>query len=195
MADPPPPIKLVTRTRNKWKSSGKPKSIDDNAIALGYIVWQLALNAAKNLHIQDFRFDDDRQRVHVIEEYAVFLVHVSDRIVFEQLDTKQRTMFVSGLASAVARHVQRNEEEILGSNDYRGPFLTLLNRRGQEYAACPFSADQPGYSMLRALSCHILEVIGADQTNKWVVDQVMEIDAPDVCRQLRKSLLNLFESM
>ena len=195
MADQPSPIKLVTRTRNKWKNSDKPKSIEDNATALGYIIWQLALNAAKNLHMQDFRYDDDRQRFGVIEEYAAFLVHVSDRIVFEQLETEERNQFVSGVAAAAARHVHRNKQEVLGGSDYRGPFLDMLNQRSQEYAACPFAEDQPGYSMLRALGSHILDIMGTDQTNKWVVDQVMEIDAPEICGQLRKSLFNLFESM
>ena len=195
MADRPSPIKLVTRTRNKWKNTGKSKSINDTATALGYIIWQLALNAAKNLHQQDFRFDDDHQRIRVIEEYVAFLVHISDRIVFQRLDTKDRTEFVSDLAAAAARHVQRNKEDILGSNPYRDPFLSMLNRRGQEYAACSVSGEQPGYPMLRALGSHILDVMGADQTNKWVIDQVMEIDAPELCEQLQKSLRNLFESM
>ena len=33
--------------------------------------------------------------------------------------------------------------------------------------------------------------MGTDQTNKWVIDQVMDIDAPQAVKSLRKSLDNL----
>ncbi len=48
--------------------------------------------------------------------------------------------------------------------------------------------------MLRALGAHIQDIMGSDQTNKWVIDQVMEIDGPYLCLQLSGSLNNLFAS-
>ena len=103
MAKQPSPIKLVTRTRNKWKKTGKPRSIGDNATAVGYIIWQLALNGAKKLHLEDFRYDDDMQRILVIEEYLIFLVHASDRMTFDDISSEQRIEFISGVARATVR--------------------------------------------------------------------------------------------
>lgn len=187
------PIKLVTRTRNKWKQTGQQRTTADNATALGYIVWQLALNGAKQLHLEDFRYDSDDQRVRVIEEYLAFLVHLADRISFSGLQGSERADFVSGVASAAARHLERNKEEIIGAEDHRSEFLELLNQRSSEYGSCSY-AGGPGYSMLRALGLHVQIVMGSDQTNKWVIDQVMDIDAPDLSRQLSRSVNSLLES-
>lgn len=191
MTKQPSPIKLVTRTRDRWRNGAKPKSLEDNATALAYIIWQLALNAAKNLHIEDFHYRDDGQRTDVIAEYLAFLVHVTDRLVHGHLDLEQRTRFVSTAAAAAARHLQSNKEDILGRRDYKSPFLALLNERSQEYAQCSFEADYPGYPMLRAFGSHVQQVMGTDQTNKWVIDQVMEIDAPNAVDSLKKSMANL----
>ena len=193
MAKQPSPIKLVTRTRNKWKKTGKPRSISDNAAAVGYIIWQLALNGAKKLHQEDFRYDDDTQRILVIEEYLIFLVHVSDRITFDDMSPPQRNEFISGVAAATARHLQRNKEDAVGRGTYRDDFLDKLNNRSADYGACSFP-DEPGYPMLRVLGSHIQLIMGTDQTNKWVIDQVMDIDAPDLSRQLCKSLDSLLDT-
>jgi hypothetical protein len=193
MAKQSSPIKLVTRTRNKWKKTGKPRSISDNATAVGYIIWQLALNGAKKLHLEDFRYDDDTQRILVIEEYLTFLVHLSDRMTFDDMSPEQRNEFVSGVAAATARHLQRNKEDALGRGNYREDFLNKLNSRSADYGACSFP-DEPGYPMLRVLGSHIQLIMGSDQTNKWVIDQVMDIDAPDLCRQLHKSLNSLLDT-
>jgi len=193
MANQQSPIKIVTRTRNKWKQSGKQRSTNDNSTALGYIVWQLALNAAKKLHTEDFRYDDDNQRIRVIEEYLAFLVHVADRLTFETLQKGERTVFISGVAQATVRHLQRNKEEIIEGANHGAEFLDLVNQRSLEYRYCSFR-NEPGYTMLRTLGAHIQDIMGSDQTNKWVIDQVMEIDGPDLCLQLSGSLNNLFAS-
>lgn len=193
MANQQSPIKRVTRTRNKWKQSGKQRSTNENSTALGYIVWQLALNAAKKLHTEDFRYDDDNQRIRVIEEYLAFLVHVADRLTFETLQKGERTVFISGVAQATARHLQRNKEEITEGVNHDAEFLDLVNQRSLEFGCCSFR-NEPGYTMLRALGAHIQDIMGSDQTNKWVIDQVMEIDGPDLCLQLSGSLNNLFAS-
>lgn len=186
------PITLVTRTRDKWKKGSEPKSLEENAVALAYIIWQLALNGAKKLHSEDFRYDTDDQRIRVIEEYLAYLVHLSDRMVFDTLDYEERCIFVSTLAAAVARHLQRNKEEITGRGSYREDFLDMVNARCEEYAFCSMTADGPGYQMLKGIGSKIQTIMGSDQTNKWVIDQVMGIEAPDMFERLKKSLTNLY---
>ena len=190
MAKEESPIKLVTRTRNTWKKCGGSRTIGDTATALGYIIWQFALNGAKKLHIEDFRYDEDRQRLRVIEEYLMFLVHVTDRLVYDDMPESRRQEFVSGVAAATSRHLKRNGDDIGVSLENH---TARLNERCAEYAECSFS-NEPGYPMLRALGTHIQDIMGSDQTNKWVMDQVMTVDAPDFCKQLQRSLKNLLNS-
>ncbi len=184
---------MKTRIRSKWqRNKGKPASLEDNATALGYIIWQLALAAAKNLHAEDFAYDSDDQRVAVIVEYLAFLVHASDRFANESMDNEARERFIGSLGSGVARHLQRNKEDIAGTGDYRTPFIALLNERTAEYAQTAFPDNCPGHECLRCLGDKILSVMGSTQVNRWVMDQVMAIDAPDAVDQLKQAMDNLF---
>ncbi len=183
------------RTRSKWHKHRHQASIEDNATALAYICWQVALARTKNLHQEDFVYDSDEQRTAVIAEYLCYLVHICDRLVFRDLDPHQREQFVVTLARQTARHYQRNLEDVYGrGNDYSADYIDTLNRRIAEYSECSFEEDRPGYQMTRALGRHIQDVMGEDQVNKWVIDQIMEIDGPDAVVEIRGALDNLFGS-
>lgn len=181
------------RTRDKWRDGDRGRSLEEHATALAYICWRIALERARNLHREDFNYASDEQRTTVIAEYLHFLVHVCDRLVHGQLDESARPSFVGALARGVARHYQRNLEDVFGhGNDYAAPFIDDLNTRCAEYAASRFSGGEPGFSMLRGLGRHVQDVMGDDQTNRWTIDQVMEIDGPAAVSELKKSVDNLF---
>ncbi|HCK75535.1 MAG TPA: hypothetical protein DHW07_00140, partial [Gammaproteobacteria bacterium] len=160
---------MKTRIRDRWRNPGQPESAEKNGQALGYVCWQLALTAARNLHVENFIYQDDVQRVAVIREYLVFLVHAADRLAFDSLAEHDRATFVAALAHACAGQFHRNAAEVLGSGDYRVQFIDTLNRRNGHYGACSFSDGVPGYALLRAFSDHIQEVMGSNQTNRWVM--------------------------
>ena len=182
---------MKTRIRDRWRNPEQQQSAEKNGEALGYVCWQLALTAARNLHAEDFVYQDDVQRVAVIREYLIFLVHAADRLAFDTLEEADRAAFVPALALACAGQFQRNAAEVLGSGDYRTQFIEALNLRNGHYGECSFGDGLPGYALLRAFSAHIQAIMGNDQTNRWVMDQVMDIDGPDVVRQLAKSMSNL----
>jgi hypothetical protein len=181
------------RTRNRWRDGTLARSIEENATALAYICWQIALDRAKNLHREDFDYADDTQRTGVIAEYLYFLLHLGDRLVYKKLDESSRTRFVGTLARQTSRHYQRNLEDVFGhGQDYSREFIDVLNQRASEYSECSFDESEPGYQMLRGLGRHVQDLMGESQTNRWVIDQVMELDAPSAVLELKKSLDNLF---
>ena len=183
------------RTRNRWHKHRKQVSLEENATALAYTCWKVALTRTKNLHQEDFVFADDEQRTRVIAEYLYFLVHVCDRLVYDDLDREQRQQFVVTLARQSARHYQRNLEDVFGRDrDYTAAYFDSLNQRIAEYSDCAFEGSRPGYQMLRVLGRHVQDVMGEDQVNRWVIDQIMEIDAPDAVVEIRKAMDNLFGS-
>lgn len=181
------------RIRSKWQS-GK-ATLEDNASALAYIIWQISLEQTKNLHREDYIYDDDHQRTGVLAEYLCFLVHLSDRLTIGSLSFQQRGEFMQTLAKGTARHLQRNLEDVYGRNqDYRIDYVNQLNERIAEYSGYGFSEQEPGYSMLRSLGRHIQDLMGEGQTNRWIIDQVMEIDSKTAIAELKKGLDNLFGS-
>jgi len=180
------------RIRNKWRTTS-PRTLEDNATAAAYIVWQVGLHFAKNLHQEEFDYESDHQRAGVIAEYLIFLSHITDRLAHQRLDDEQRQIYVSALVEQVARQYQRNVEEVMGSGDYRTGFLGLINTRFDGYAKGVFEGDEPGYAARRLLGNRIQEIMGQSQTNKWVIQQIIDIDSLDATDQLIKGIKPLLD--
>lgn len=187
-------MSLKLRVRSRWRDRRRERSLEENATSLAYAIWEIALAATKNLHAEDFQYDDDRQRMGVLAEYLIFLAHAADRLVFDRLQEQERPAFMQALAAQAARHYQRNLEEIMGRADYRSGFIEKLNARNAEYAETSFENGAPGYQTLRVLGEKIQDVMGMSQTNRWVIQQVMDLDAPETVRHLRRALNDLFGS-
>jgi hypothetical protein len=182
------------RLKSRWRDKGRERSLEDNAVALASNLWRIALTCAKNLHEQQFVYQSDDQRLGVIREYLAFLVHLSDRLAARDMDEDDRHRFIVALAQAAARHVQENGAELAGSGSHGSAFITLLNERSQEYAEMPFDEDTASYAALRYLAGRIQAIMGSDQINRWITEQVVEIDAPDAAENLRQALGGLFGS-
>ena len=68
--------------------------------------------------------------------------------------------------------------------------IAVINARGSDYAELSFDAT-PGYDFYRYLGHQVLEQMGETQTNRWVIDQVMDKDGPEVYKQLKRIVRNL----
>lgn len=165
------------RIRNSFKNREN-STLEEKASILAYNIWQISLAGAKNLHQEDYLFESDTQRVGVIREYLVFLVHVADRMVFDKLNEADRTTFVNELAQYTANQIQRNTEEIAGPGEYKADYLATINDRFGEYSRGSFEDGKPGYSLLRMFGENVRQIMGDDQTNKWTIDQIMDVDGP-----------------
>ena len=182
------------RIRDRWPARENSVSIEENAGALAYVCWQVALDGTKQLHEQKFNYRDDVQRVAVISEYLVFLVHICDRVCATQLQPDERERFVIKLTQVCAGHLHRNAEEILGPGDYTEAFIETFNARSKDFSQCNYVNGGPGYSLLRAFGAQIQQLMGNDQTNRWVMDQITEINAQNAVDQIQKSIRNILGS-
>lgn len=189
---------MALRIKSRWTEKAKLKPSDEllreNAQALAFIFWRLALDKAKTLHGEDFIYDTDEQRVKVIGEYLAMMLQVADRLAYHRLEDDARGEFVTTLARRLADHMQDNATDLFGPADYRGPFIDMLNRRSAGYAECGFSLDEgASYGFLHYLGSNVQKVMGSDHhANKWVIDQVMEIDGPEVVEKVSTALADLF---
>lgn len=188
---------MAIRIKSTWHDSGRnrpsDKTLEDSAQALAFIVWRLSLEGAKELHREGFEYLSDRERVGVISEFVAFQVQVADRRAYEILEDADRSVFINALGRRLAEHVQDSLCDIAGPGDYRKPFIDLLNERLAEYAATSFADGEPGFDFLRLFGSRVLEVMGDSQTNRWVMDQVMIVAAPELTEKLSASMDNLFK--
>ncbi len=192
---------VVRRIKDRWHNSTPEdtkrevlteKSLKDQASALAFIQWRTALNGAINLHDEDFRYDDDQQRIGVITEYLAFQIQLVDRLCSEFLSDPERETLISEICRKAADQIQDNLTDIAGEGQYRPPFIALLNQRFGEYSTLEYNDGQPNYEVRRFLGHCVLMLLGEDQTNRWVIDQVIDIEAPEFIDQNVKSLNRLF---
>jgi hypothetical protein len=188
--------RMAIRIKSTWHQSqrNKPsqKSLEDNASALAFITWRLSLEGAKKLHGEGFNYLTDKERVGVISEFVAFLLHSADRLAHGPLDDEDRERFINALGQQLANQMQDNMVDIAGPRNYRRPFIALLNERLAGYAEQTFRNGEPGYDFLRYFGSQVLKIMGEDQTNRWVIDQIMDVQAPETFKQLKKSMANLF---
>lgn len=189
---------MAVRIKSKWTDKTKPKLssdlVSENARALAFIFWRLALDRAINLHGEDFIYDNDQQRVYVIGEYLAMLLQVSDRLMYKRLTDDDRQQFINTLALRLTDHMQDNATDLFGLADYKGPFISMLNLRAQAYAEFEYSVDDgPSYNFLHYFGTQVQKVMGDEHhDNRWVIDQIMDIDGPETIERATKAVVDLF---
>ena len=186
---------MAIRIKDKWHHSGRnrptPKSLRDSAGALAFIGWRVALEKAQNLNREGFRYDSDVERVGVICEFVAFEIQLADRLAYDFLNDNEREDFINALGQRFADHLQDNLSDLDGPRNYRDSFVALLNERLSDYATLTFKDGEPGFDALRYLGSKVLGVLGEDQTNRWVIDQIVALDAPEVAEKISNSVFNL----
>ncbi len=183
---------MAVRIKSQWHDEDAERSLEEVAGAIAFNGWRIAMDRAINLHGQQFIYDTDQQRLAVIAEYLIFQVQIVDRITHDRLDSEGRQTLITSLALRLAEHMQENSSELLGPGDHATAFIERLNRRSAEYAELGFTDEGPSYPFMRHLGFEIQQIMGASQENRWVIDQVMDKDGPEVYKQLKRILRNLF---
>tara|TARA_Y100000996_G_C22253545_1_gene532857 strand:+ start:81 stop:644 length:564 start_codon:yes stop_codon:yes gene_type:complete len=174
---------MAIRIKSKWsKTVKRAKNSDDLASALSYIGWKISLDKAKNLHGEDFEYTSDHQRITVIVEYMSFQIHLADRMMFlDNKDESYRGDVMNKLGSYSSNIMQENCEDLFGQGDYKTGYIKTLNLRSTEFSNYEFNPKESNYSIYRHLALKVQEAMGFSQTNKWIMDQIVDIDAVEVC--------------
>ncbi len=187
---------MALRIKSHWHNDESDRSLEEVGGALAFNAWRVAKDKAINLHCEKFDYDDDRQRMDVITEYLIFQVQVVDRIVHSvlELDLDDRRTMIVSFVKGLAGHMQDNCADLFGPGDYGSPFIAKCNNRASEYAEFSFdSNDGPSYPFYRHLGNEIQLIMGKEGENRWVIDQVMDKDGPDVARKMMRTIIDLME--
>ena len=176
-----PTIALV---KTRWRQKGA-RTLAERAGVIGANVWKISLEIFKHMEREGFKFGSDRLVTDVIAEFIAFLVQLADRSVHGRLSDADRATLIGEVARHLAATVENNQLDLFGPGEYRKPFIDLLNARFEDYATFEYSGTDPGYSCLRFFAIKVAEV-KASCDNKWVYEQVMELEAPEMVRVMKK---------
>ncbi len=181
---------MRVRTRTKWNQKDQPRDFDQVGSALAFNAWRIATAALLELENEGFQTDTQKQRLDIILEFLVFLLHSTDRLVYGRVSDQDR----AGLITAFARHVDRivrdNARDTRGAEEYAGGIIDLINEISNEYVEYPFTDGEPSFSYLRVFADRVAARMGP-RDNKWILDHVMQVEGPESIRALRKALRSL----
>lgn len=181
------------RIKSRWHDKSRPKSLEQIASAMGFNIWKMASTTANKMYNDGFNFRDNAQLLDVIGEFVIFLLQLADRVAYEQLDEADRQQFTSSVARHLVGTMVENRVEELGPGDYQEAFINTLNQRLDGYSEFSLVEGNPSYPMLRYLGDQVEALMGGTQ-NKWVKEQVMEVEAPELVKTLKRGIEPLLAS-
>lgn len=183
---------MAARIRTRWHNKSRPKSIETIAGAMGMNIWKMASATANKMYNEGFNFKNNAQLLDLIGEFVIFLLQLSDRIAYQQLDEEQRQRFTQALAShLIGTMVENQVEELKGDmGEYQQVFVEKLNHHLDGYAEFAANGGEPSYQMLRYFGTLCDGVVGGSD-NKWVIEHVMEVEAPPLIKQTREGMEKL----
>lgn len=179
------------RVKSKWNLKDKQRSLSETGGAMAFILWRIAQQGVLNLENEGFQTDTNAQRLDIIAEFLAFLVHLVDRMTSDDLGQNERVEFITSLARHLADNMQQNRTDAEGKGEYRQTLVNLLNERATDYAEFSFTDNEPGFAFRRYFGENVRAVMGA-KDNKWITDQVMDIEVPEALKPLSKALRDLF---
>jgi hypothetical protein len=174
----------VALAKTRWRKKGA-RTLAERAGVIGANVWKISLEIFKHMENEGFRFGSDRLVTDVLSEHIAFLVQLVDRAVYGKLSEADRATLIGEVARHLAATMENNQRDLFGPGEYRKPFLDLLNARFEAYAGFECPGGEPGFPCLRFFAAKVDDAM-ASGNNKWVVEQIMEIEAPEMVRLVKK---------
>ncbi len=176
------------RVVHKWHKTSD-RDLKQIAESLAYNCWKFALTSVRGLQDEKFYFTSKAQGMAVTTETLIFLMQVTDRLIYDAMEPEDRAQFIGAMAYRFLDIVLDNYKDLA---DEVGPDRTdlvgLINERANDYAGFSYGEDGPSYHFLRYFGERVGALMGDDQDNKWVSDQMMEIEAPDIIAKLKQSI-------
>jgi len=193
------------RIKSHWFKAGEPKSAEQNASAMAFIVWRVAHNMLKRMRGSNFDVAAGLPYFAFLREVLVFLIAVVDRTAYTKMDAAARTGFTTALVLHCADTLAGNETDLLGPRGdgarWQDSFIDLVNEVSPHYAE--FGADpqaavddgafMPDFGFLRYFGSR-LEPTLPEKDRRWVLDQVMAIEAPEAVDIVRSAILDLLST-
>jgi len=183
---------MAIRIKSQWFQTDSPKTAQQTASAMAFIVWRVVQNMLKQMREAQFDIDVGPQYFAFMREVLVFLIQVVDRMAFERMSGEERVAFTTAMVVRVAEILEESELEWLlapatGEQSWRNQFIDLCNEQSDAYAEFGHGPEGPDFGFVRYLG-HRIEIIMPAKDQRWVIDQVMAIEAPEALQMVQRGM-------
>lgn len=194
-----PPRIVPIRLKTHWFKPGAPKTPEQQAGAMGFVIWRVAQQMLKRMRGAQFDIEAGEAYFAFTREVLAFLVLVADRLAHQRFDGPTRVAFTTALVLHVADTLHGNEIDLLGPPAPGQPqpcdrFIDLVNELSghySEFGAEPGSDEfAPDFAFVRYLGTRLAPTLPAHD-RPWVLDQVMAVEAPEAIGQVQRTLRDL----
>ncbi|MFO1218309.1 MAG: hypothetical protein U1E89_08075 [Burkholderiaceae bacterium] len=196
---------MAMRVRSQWFKPGAPKSAQEQAGALGFIVWRAARQMLQRMRQAGFDIDAGPAYFAFLREVCVFLITVLDRNAHARLGADERAAFTSALVRHCAATYDDSARDLLGASaagtSHADALIELFNACARHYAE--FGADPeadaanagyvPDFAGLRYFASRLAATV-PPKDEHWVADQVMAIEAPEAVKIVNAAMANLYST-
>jgi len=193
------PRVTALRLKTHWFKPGAPKTPEQQAGAMGFTIWRVAQQTLKRMRGAHYDIDAGVPYFAFMSETLVFLIAVADRLAHDRFDGPTRVAFTTALVLHVADTLHGNEIDMMGAPlpgqpQPRDRFIDLFNELHEHYAEFGGEAGAPeftpDFAFLRYLGRR-LEPTLPPKDQRWVLDQVMAVEAPDAAALVQRTLREL----
>ncbi len=186
---------MAIRIRSQFHRGAGERSMPELASVIAMLGWKLSQEAIRRMRAAQFDIDIGTQYFDFVCEYLAFMLHAADRLAYRALPADKRTGFTTALALKLAEVVEENRDMLMAESEpgrCRRHFIALANQRGAEYADFSYDEkDGPDFGFRRFFGSRLLEIV-PEKDHAWVIDQIMEIEAPEAIKALESTLAGLF---
>lgn len=183
------------RIKSHWFKEGRNHTPEELAGSAAFVIWRIADNALKNTRKANFEIAIGPQYFAFLAEFLMFLIQVADRIVFRRLPAEERATFTGTLANRVAETYAENSSRLLGGSpdEAKQRFIDQINQRADGYAEFDYGEDGPSFNFTRYLG-YCMDQVVDERDSRWIIDQMMSIQAPEAVEMVDKTLRNLLDT-
>jgi hypothetical protein len=185
---------MPIRVKTIWFKKDGDRSPEEIASAVATTTWRVADKAIDNLGRENYDIITPDRGFKLIAEFLAFLVHYCDRMAYGSLSPERRLAVLQALSNKLGEVMEQNVREVVGKDDprnYKQEFIDFLNRRFADYSEFEFPDDErASFPALRFLGLQIRDEMG-DNDKTWVMDQIMDIEMPEMMGTVRKSFKGL----
>jgi len=186
---------LAIRIRSRFHRGAGERTMAELASVIAMLGWKLSQDAIQRMRSAQFDIDIGRQYFDFVCEYLAFMLHAADRVAYRGLGGEKRVAFTTALALKLAEVVEDNRDMLIAEPEpgrCRRHFIDLANLRGADYAGFAYDEKEgPDFGFRRFFGSRLLEIVPR-KDHAWVIDQIMEIEAPEAVKALERTLEGLF---
>lgn len=183
---------MAVRVRSRWHCASRRRTVEEQASVVAVLGWRLAQQGIRRMREAGFDIEPGSRYFDVVCEFLAFVLHAADRIAALRLEARRRAEFTHALECVLARIVDDNGASLAGAvpEASGAHFVRVAALRAPDYSA--LGCDESGASY--AFRCYFGNQVRSHMAaadRPWTVDQVAEIEAPDVLNALQRALRGL----